>query len=160
MKQSPKTLKTFAYIFLVLGLLGFLDASYLTANHYLGTALRCYILAGCDIVTTSKYSMILGIPVSLLGAIYYLLVFVLSIAYLDTKKKNLLVYIFYSSCLGFLMSLVFVFIQIFIIKALCLYCMLSALNSTLLFLLGLLFSKKNKSGFYWLDETEEILKSL
>lgn len=146
--------KRTAWFMMVVSFLGFVDASYLTAKHYLGTALTCALFEGCDVVTTSKYSEILGVPVSLLGAVYYFSVFIFVAYYLDSQKfrslppKGLigsLSLAAYASMAGFAASIAFMYIQFFVLKALCIYCLFSALTSTLLFIAGgsmLLYSKK------------------
>ena len=151
--------------FLIVSAFGFADATYLTTKHFLGTPVACSILKGCEQVTTSSYSLIFGIPVALLGSIYYLTILILSIIYLDSRKINpdfasrkiedprfrsrrnrdILIIIAKITPLGFLASLYFVYLQIFIIKAICLYCMASAATSTILFILGMFYLKKNKT---------------
>lgn len=126
---------------LVVSIIGFLDASYLTVKHYDGTGINCSLLNGCDTVTTSKYSVIGGIPISLIGALYYLVIFLLLIAYFDMKKIGFLRFVAQFSLAGFMASLGLVFLQFFIIQALCLYCMISAISSTIIFMLGLLLSR-------------------
>ena len=57
-----------------LSLLGFILSAYLTIEHYTGsTTLACSASGAvdCHKVTTSKYSSFLGIPVALLGLIYF-----------------------------------------------------------------------------------------
>ncbi|MSU75405.1 MAG: vitamin K epoxide reductase family protein [Candidatus Magasanikbacteria bacterium] len=131
--------KIFATIFLVLALLGFLDASYLTLQHYRGVVPPCAIVSGCEQVTTSQYSLIFGIPVALLGALYYLTILILSIAHLDTKRDTLLKYAAYFTACGLLASLWFIFLQAFVIKAWCIYCLGSATTSILLFIAGIIY---------------------
>lgn len=121
---------------LVISFLGFLDASYLTVKHYLGTSLTCALFEGCDVVTTSKYSEILGLPVALLGAVYYISIFLFVAYYLDSGKLRVFSLAAYATVAGFVASLGFIFIQVFVLKALCIYCLFSALTSTLLFLAG------------------------
>ena len=121
-----------------MSLLGFLDAAYLTIEHYRGVVPPCAIVSGCAAVTTSQYSLIFGIPVALLGAIYYLLITALCILYFDTKQTKILKIIARLTILGLLASLYFVYLQAFIIHAWCLYCLGSAATSTILFILGLL----------------------
>ncbi len=118
---------------------GFIDATYLTTQHYLGSPVACSILKGCEQVTTSAYSSIGGIPVALLGSIYYLTVIILAVCFLDSKKDYFLDIIAKISPFGFLASLYFVYLQIFIIKAICIYCMGSAITSTLIFILGMFY---------------------
>lgn len=130
----------------VISFLGFLDASYLAAKYYLGGPIPCAILDGCDTVTTSKYSAIAGVPVALMGAIYYLIIFVLAISYLESKKDKLAFFISRFAIIGFLASLWFVYLQVFVLKALCLYCLFSALTSTALFVISAMFLwRKSKS---------------
>ncbi len=132
--------------FLILGAIGFIDATYLTTQHFLGAPIACSILKGCEQVTTSRFSTIGPIPISLLGSLYYLTVLVLSVVYLDSKKINALNLLAKITPLGFLASLYLVYLQIFVIKAICLYCMGSATTSTLLFIFSLIFWRKQKNS--------------
>ena len=131
--------------FSIISAVGFIDATYLTTQHFLGVPVACSILKGCEQVTTSQFAVILGIPVALLGSIYYLTILILSIIYLDSRKINILNIIAKIAPLGFLASLYFVYLQIFVIKAICLYCMISAITSTLLFIFSLILWKHNKN---------------
>ncbi|OGF49097.1 hypothetical protein A3I36_04610 [Candidatus Giovannonibacteria bacterium RIFCSPLOWO2_02_FULL_45_28] len=130
-----KNLKTLS--FLTLSLIGFLDASYLAVKHYLGEPVVCSLLEGCEEVLTSKYAIVAGVPVALFGVFYYLAVFILIILYWDTGKTQFLRFAAYLTILGFAASLWFVYLQLFVIGAICLYCMASAITSTILFMLGL-----------------------
>ena len=128
--------KTIAIAFLIIAAIGFFDASYLTFQHFFSGPLPC-LTGGCEIVTTSEYSTIIGIPVALLGALYYFSQLILLIAYFESKSLVPLKLAAQISIAGLLASLYFVSLQLFIIKAICQYCMLSAITSTLLFFLGL-----------------------
>jgi uncharacterized membrane protein len=127
-------------LLLVLMLIGFADASFLAVEHYKGVVPPCAIVTGCETVTTSKYSEIYSIPVSLFGALYYLAMLVLVVAYWDMGPGVLLQILFGISAAGFLASLGLVYLQLFVLHAICLYCMGSAVTSTLVF--GVLFSSK------------------
>lgn len=135
-------------IFAIIGVsfIGFLDAAYLTVEHYFGVPLYCAILSGCEEVAASEYSAIWNIPVALLGAIYYSLLFFLAVVYLDTKRDSIIRFAAYLTPLGFLASVWFVYLQLFVIKALCLYCIISATTSTILFILGIFVLKYIKKG--------------
>ena len=130
------------WAFIIISFLGFLDATFLTAEHYFGTLLNCPFFSGCERVTTSPYAVIGGIPVALIGVIYYLLIFILSVAYFDTKQKRALIFAIYLTPLGLIASLWFLYLQIFVIKALCFYCLISTTTSILLFVLGLLLRRR------------------
>ena len=127
--------------FSIISLIGFADAAYLTANHYLGTSLNCSLFEGCEVVTTSVYATVAGVPIALVGALYYLLIFVATIAYFDTGNLRIMRFAAYFTVLGFLASLWLLYLQLFVIEALCMYCLLSLVTSTILFLLGLLVIK-------------------
>ncbi len=139
--QLPPLPKWVPIALLTIALIGFADATYLTVEHYMNSIPPCAI-GGCEIVLTSQYSDILGFPTSLLGAAYYLLVAVLIFLSLDSKKEKYLRYALLLTPLGFLASLVFVSIMIFVLQAFCLYCSVSALTSTLLFVGALVIFKK------------------
>lgn len=130
---------------LAVSIIGFLDALYLTVKHYDGTGINCSLLNGCDTVTASQYSVIGGIPIALIGALYYVIIFLLLIAYFDSKKTGFLRFIAQFSLAGFAASLGLVFLQFFVIQAICLYCMVSAASSTIIFVLGLFLSKSLKN---------------
>lgn len=130
------------WTFIIISFLGFLDATFLTAEHYLGPLLGCPIFGGCDEVLISPYSAVGGIPVALFGAIYYLAIFILSIAYFDTRRAKILRFVTNLTPLGFIASLWFLYLQLFVIKALCFYCIISLITSTLLFVLGLPMRRK------------------
>ncbi|MBI4235383.1 vitamin K epoxide reductase family protein [Candidatus Peregrinibacteria bacterium] len=136
---------------IALSFVGLLDATYLTVSHYSGAQLSCSLTTGCNTVTTSIYSQIFGIPVALLGLIFYFTVLFLSLLYFDLQKpdapgipasgmakgKAILKIIAPLSGLAFLSSAYFMYVQFFVIKALCQYCILSALLSTTIFILSL-----------------------
>lgn len=124
------------------GLAGFLDATFLTVEHYTGGTIPCSFLNGCDTVTRSTYSIFAGLPVALYGAGFYLLVIILAILYFQTKQIKFVKIIWSLSLLAFLASLYFVYLQVFIIKALCLYCLTSALTATLIFVLASVFCRR------------------
>jgi len=133
---SPNRAKTIAIAFLIISFIGFLDASYLVVQHYRGEPPSCAIFTGCETVAESKYAMVGPIPLALLGLLYYLAIFILTVAYFDTKKERLLLLAVLLTATGFLASLYFVYLQLFVIKAICLYCMISAASSTALFAFG------------------------
>ena len=122
---------------LAVAFIGFLDAVYLTVQHYLGFDLNCPITGSCSEVLNSPYAILAGIPISLLGAVYYLSIIILTTAYLDAGKPALLKWAAYLTVPGFLAALGLLYLQFFVIEALCFYCLISAAVSTVLFALGL-----------------------
>ncbi|OGY61032.1 MAG: hypothetical protein A3H06_00965 [Candidatus Colwellbacteria bacterium RIFCSPLOWO2_12_FULL_44_13] len=122
--------------FFVFSILGFLDATYLTAEHFLSGPVPCSI-GNCETVLTSRYATIFGIPIALFGAFYYLSVFLGLVFYRETKDVRVLRVLSYFTILGFLTSLFLIYLQLFVIHAICIFCMVSALSSITLFALGM-----------------------
>ena len=115
---------------------GFLDAFYLSIQRFRGVPIICKILEGCNKVASSIYAEVLDVPVAYLGAAYYLLIFLLALWFLTSKNRNTFLLMSAFTIAGFLASVWFVYLQVFVIKAVCFYCMISALTSTLLFIFG------------------------
>jgi len=127
---------------LIFAFIGFLDATYLTILHYKNAFPPCTVTGGCETVLTSQYSSLLGIPISLLGSLFYLLVIVFSLAVFLNKRKFLAHGLFAISLSGLFVSAVLFFIQFFILKVFCQYCLLSELTSLAVFVsCSLLYSK-------------------
>ena len=131
----PRHLKITAILFCIVSAIGLLDATYLTVKHYLGGIPPC-TLRGCEVVLTSAYNTIAGIPVALFGVLYYMTILLVSLAYMISKKEMIIRHAAYLTPIGFIASIYFVYLQLFVINAICLYCMASAATSTLLFILG------------------------
>lgn len=126
---------------LFFGFLGFLDATYLTILHYRNAFPPCTI-SGCETVLVSKYSEILGVPISLFGSLFYLIIMAFSLAILLHKRKIFAHGLFLSAFSGLFVSAILFFIQLFEIKTFCQYCLLSELFSVLVFIsCAFLYSK-------------------
>lgn len=144
-KASNRVIPIVLFGFVLLSFIGLLDSSYLSAKHFAGGPVECNFFSGCETVLNSKYSTIFGIPVALLGAAYYFTILFLSIYFLLEKKTEYIKFLAFFTIVGFFASMYFVILQLFILKAICEYCMLSATGSTLLFLLGLTLLRYEKS---------------
>lgn len=113
-------------LFLVGGFIGFVDASYLSVLHYKNIIPPCTVLGECEIVLTSKYAVMRGVPTALFGAFYYLAVVIFSILYFDTKQAKYIFTAIGVITVGLVFTLWFLYLQAFVIKAFCEYCLLSA----------------------------------
>lgn len=118
--------KILSRLLLGISLLGFVDAAYLTVSHYLHRIPPCTI-GGCETVLTSRFSTVAGIPDALFGALFYMAVFLMVVSG-KTRWLKLIVSV------GFVISLVLLGLQAFVIHAFCLYCLGSLTTSTLLFI--------------------------
>ncbi len=127
--------KWLAVSMLILSLFGILDAGYLTANHYLDAKTVCFSLSNCDQVLQSQYAVVLGVvPLALIGLGYYLALFTLLLLYVRKPRIELWYAVMAILAFAFLVSLFLVYLQFFVIRALCMYCLLSATLTSFLFL--------------------------
>ena len=123
-------MKKIYLLLFVLSMIGLLDSLYLTYEHFRDTLPPCEYGAffDCGSVLRSEYASIGGIPLALIGVGHYLILAVVTaMAYLNKifaqKITPWLV------GLGALASIYFVYLQLVILRAICLYCMVSAVNS-------------------------------
>ena len=144
MPQSPRRLKSALLWFLGVGFIGFLDSAYLTITHFIGEPVACGFFTGCEVVASSSYSAIAGIPIALFGTLYYLFWVLLCVWYLDSRN-TLFLTLLPLTAVGFGVSLILIGIQLFIIDAICLYCVLSAASSTALFILSFVIRKSGRN---------------
>lgn len=115
---------------------GLIDAIYLTFLKLLNQKSLCLQGVGdCWSVNTSKYSEFMGIPVSILGASAYLLILILLL--LEAKgtfwKENSKLFVFGLTLAGVIYSAYLTYLEIAVIKAICPFCVLSAILMAVLF---------------------------
>jgi uncharacterized membrane protein len=151
----PNNLKKIVGAQLLFAFLGFLDATYLTIERFSGIALPCFTGSGCETVTRSIYSAIGPVPISLLGAGYYLVLVVLFFAGLLYAKRALFEKAWLLTWAGFFVSFVLVLLQLFVIRSICAYCMASAFFSIVIWALTLFGMKGEKMGEFGPDFSQK-----
>lgn len=131
MRRTPLLVLTTLFSFL-----GILDSWYLAQHALTNTALYCGIgsLSGCNIVAQSPYSHLFGIPLGVYGVFFYGVVFIASALAYSAPVRRLMQVLFIFGCLGLLMSLYFIGLQLFVIDAICIYCVASFLLSVGIFI--------------------------
>jgi uncharacterized membrane protein len=112
----------------VLCLLGIADAGYLTYVHYAGLKVACLASGGCETVQASKYAKLAGIPVSVLGLIGYIAI-LLTVAIRNELGRAAA---FGIALIGFGFSMYLTYRELFTIKAICQWCVGSAVLMTAL----------------------------
>lgn len=120
-----------------LSFFGIADSWYLYQSAMTDTALSCDIgagLDGCNIVAQSPYSYLFGVPLALYGVGFFALVFALAASLTLFPTRPLYRTLFWLSVFGTGASIVFLYIQFALIKALCIYCIASAAIVALLLL--------------------------
>lgn len=115
-------------LYLVLAVLGFLVAAYMSYSKITDTPVVC-ALSSCETVNNSKYSYIFGIPIPFFGLTFYALA--INAALYKSKK-----WMFRLGILGVLFTGYFTFIEAFVIYAWCQWCLVSAWLTLCLLVLG------------------------
>lgn len=118
----------------VLAFVGIFVAGYLTLSHTMGKQIPCGASGGCNSVAQHASSRWLGIPVAVYGLAGYLTVLGLALLRAFKGSKNLLL-AFGLTAVGMAASLFLQYQSLFVIRALCEWCMASAGIMTVLFLL-------------------------
>ncbi len=118
--------------------LGILDALYLT---WIKISARgvCIIGGGCEIVNTSQYSSIAGIPIAVLGLGAYLAMLVVLLleprnSFFEFNGPMLVLGI---SLAGVLYSAYLTYLEIYVIHAICEFCLLSAIILLIMLILSI-----------------------
>jgi len=132
------------YLIFSLIILGILNAAYLYWQHYQhrrhNRAMACPLGGKCEEVVGSKYGAVLGVPNDLLGIAFYLglsalMIFNLTLILPLVMPKLIL--------LAALASLVFttylLFVQAFILKKWCAWCLISAIINYAIFISILIY---------------------
>ena len=126
--NSPASHNRSTYFYVavaVLSLLGLADALYLTVGHITGETVRCTVVAGCSEVLSSRYAVMAGMPLAMIGAAAYFSVFSLAtLAAFGYRIAAMLLKVLVS--LMVLVSLWLTYLQAFVIRQFCQYCLLSA----------------------------------
>jgi uncharacterized membrane protein len=124
-ETKPRRVAWLYFTAALLSLIGLADSIYLTVEHLTGQSLRCTIISGCSEVLSSPYSHVGNLPLAALGAVAYFTVFDLSIlaAFGYRFARPLLTALV---ALMFLTTLWLLYLQAFVIRHFCQYCLLSA----------------------------------
>lgn len=123
----------------VLSALGILVSGYLSVDRFIGGSLACSRWAQCDIVNTSVYAKIFGVPVAFIGLAGYLVLLGLALAVLQSSgptQRRLLGLSFLLALGGVGFSAYLTYLELYVIGALCNWCMTSAALITLLAAVG------------------------
>lgn len=123
----------------ILGICGFFVARHIYKHKKPNAApLVCPLKLDCDTVVHSDYSKFFGIPVEILGMIYYVFIsasYLILIFFLHSLPFILVGFLAFLSVVAFLFSLYLIGVQIFVLKKGCFWCFVSAFICVLIFLL-------------------------
>lgn len=121
-----------------------ISAYLLVADFVLGGAEFCLTGEGCDAVRESRYSTIGGVPVSLLGVLGYVAMAAALLLPLGRRAKWRLLFWLSVAAVGF--SAYLTYLELFVIEAICSWCVASAVIAAALLLLCGLEKHKTAEG--------------
>ena len=111
-----------------LALIGLLTAAYLAITKLTGGAPACGPIHGCDTVAASSYSEVLGIPVAVYGVGFSLVLVGLAVAWWRRADGRALLGAYGLGLLGCLVVAGLTYLELFVIHAICVYCVAYAVT--------------------------------
>ena len=131
-----------------LSILGVLIALYVTQSFVRKTGIVC-LNTGCEQVRKNPASYIFGIPVPVFGFIGYsfiaILAFLRTTTNYELRTKLLLTWMLGISTFGVLFVSWFTYTELYIIQAVCTWCVVSAINMVFIFILTLYTYSQSRS---------------
>ncbi len=119
--------------------LGILVSTYLSVKRFTGGSLVCTRWAQCDTVNNSVYAKFYGVPVAFIGLAGYLVLLGLALAALQSEgsgQRRLIGLGFLLALGGVGFSAYLTYIELFVLEAVCIWCVASATLITLLAIVG------------------------
>ena len=132
-----------------LSIIGLGIALYLSYVEIMHVSAVCGPIGRCNVVQSSSYAQIMGIPVAVLGAFFYLAVIGIWFLLRHTTGRQ---YVILANLLlaltiaGTLFSIYLTVIELFVIHAVCAWCLSSAMVSTILMLIVVSAVSNQKSA--------------
>jgi len=127
-------------IFIALVLIGMAVSIYMTVYKLTDNSSMCLGSGDCSVVNASQYSEVNGIPVAVIGLAGYGAILVL--LWLERRggyfDENGPLLIFGLSLTGFLFNIYLIYVELFLIKAFCPFCITSQVAMTLIFILSII----------------------
>jgi uncharacterized membrane protein len=134
-------------ILAVLDIIGLAIAAYLSIVELGGGVPVCGPLKGCETVAQSEYSRIGGVPVAVYGVGLSLILLTLAIAWWRTNLYALLLAHYGLSLAGVIFEIYFIYLQIAVIRAVCVWCTTYGLSLILRFVIALVvWFRQPRSG--------------
>jgi uncharacterized membrane protein len=116
---------------------GLVVASYLSIVELSGNVPVCGPIKGCEEVAKSQYAWIGPIPVAVFGVGLSIILLVAALGWWRTGDRRLLAVHYGLSLVGVTFEAYFMFVQAFILEAICIWCLMYGISLILRFLLAL-----------------------
>ncbi len=122
-----------------LALVGLLDSAYLAYVKLANQLASCSGIGDCETVNSSRFSEIGGVPIALLGAAGYVLILAsVAVDRPGGRWEDAGRYSFFGlTLIGTLYSLYLTYIEVFVLRAVCPFCVASAVVMVALFVLSI-----------------------
>ena len=127
-----------AVVLAVLDVVGLLVAGYLSVVELSGGVPTCGIISGCEEVAKSQDNNFLGVPVAVFGVLLSVVLLGLALAWWKTDIYGLLLGHYALSLVGVIFDGWFLYLQVFVIQAVCIWCVTYEVSLLLRFLIALL----------------------
>jgi uncharacterized membrane protein len=125
-------------VIFILSIVGLVISGYLFYTYATDAPIVC-ASTGCETVRDSPYAYFLGIPLPFFGGLMYMGIFVLSFAKTMLPKKlasKVIKLIFLLSLVGVLISAYLTYLELYVIHAVCMWCVSQAVVIFLIFLIS------------------------
>jgi len=123
------------YASLAIILIGLVISVYMAIYNFTDNDSMCLGSGDCSTVNASRFSEFYGIPVGLIGVFGYIALFLM--LYFEDKfsitQRNGNLPFFASSLMGFFFIIYLIYIEIWILDAICPFCLISQITMTILF---------------------------
>ena len=120
----------------IMSVMGLLVSGYLTWIHWSHSAALCSGVGDCEVVNSSEYADVAGIPIALFGFCMYAAILGLSIYRSRVSmavESSLVLAVFGISLAGVLYSAYLTYLELAVIHAICPWCVTSAVLITIIF---------------------------
>lgn len=116
----------------IVAILGLIDAIYLTVHHYTAEPVPCGAAFDCDMVLTSPYAEIYGIPLAIFGAAAYVVAFILALLAAFRLRRAWVIFGLQVTLMAAFSGWL-IYVQAYYIGAYCQFCLISAATTFTLF---------------------------
>jgi uncharacterized membrane protein len=117
----------------LLSVAGICIATYLTVVHFADQPIVCSSIGDCELVNSSRYASLAGVPVALLGAGAYVSMLALIAGVWLRRSPEMLLAAWGVALASFGFSIYLTYIELRVLDAICVYCVGSASIMTALF---------------------------
>lgn len=136
-----------AVILASLDLLGLIVAGYLAVVELSGGVPTCGLIEGCEEVARSQYNNFAGVPVAVFGVLLSVTLLALALAWWRTDIYGLLLAHYGLSLIGVMFDGYFLYLQVFVIGAVCIWCVTYETSLLLRFLIAaVVYYRQPKPG--------------